>query len=422
MFNFLIFDLDDTLIATSALEDFRGGANVNVMTPQYHTALRTALVTHNVQPSITEDFLLELRKSYPEAKFSVVTTSPKFYASTLLAYFYPKFTWDSIVGFEDVKQTKPDPEGLYLAFEKAGCNKDTKFDSIVLIGDSKKDIIAAYRSGIRVILYSACWPERMRPFDYHASNLIPDAHVKMQHKLREAIDAPLTRLPAFEAAVEGTSYTNVRAAYISHFINHEDEKDANNKSPRVSVMTLGRLFSEYATLENRRSWHIPTQHIHAHKNALVFPHEWTGAILRSIAHATAHIPDVIFGDTTVIITCIPHKPGRVARLERLVEQLQVAHLDFQRGPGTYHFAPALLAYKPGALSHHGAHLTAEQRIENVRDNLYVNEAGIIFGQIIIVLDDVVTTGASLYFAEKYIKMEGASDVKCIALTQAIGNI
>jgi beta-phosphoglucomutase-like phosphatase (HAD superfamily) len=421
MYSFLIFDLDDTLIATSSLEDFRGAANVENTSPAYRAALLQAIVVECVRVSISQDFLLRLKAAYPDAKFSVATAAPRFYAATLLGHFYPQFTWDSVVGYEDVTRRKPDPEGLYLAYERAGCSAAIGRESIVLIGDSEKDILAAYHAGIRIILYSACWPERPRPADYRARKLLPDAEVKMTHTLREAIDLPLVRLPAFELCVEGAEFGTVRAPKQKHFCNHPAER-VNGRAPTVNVVTLGRLFSEWPAVSERRQWHSPTQQIHDHKNAVLFPNTWITAILRAVQMVTINTASLIFGDMTVVITCIPHKPNRVPRLERLVAQLEAEYRANPFGNGPFVFAPMVLAYRPGARSHHGEHLNAIQRVENTRDNLYVNSGTVIVDQTVIVLDDVVTTGTSLYFAEKFLMGAGAANVICMALTQAIGDV
>lgn len=171
MFNFFIFDLDDTLIATGPLDRFRGTQNINKETAGYEAELLQAVSNEAIKVSITEDFLLALKASHQHAKFSVVTISPRFYAKTLLNHFYPNFTWDAVVGFEDVASPKPDPDGLYKAFIAAGCDQNWERPSIILIGDGQKDVIAAYRAGIRVILYAACWSELTVSFSQDSSQI-----------------------------------------------------------------------------------------------------------------------------------------------------------------------------------------------------------------------------------------------------------
>ncbi|OFA00172.1 HAD family hydrolase [Duganella sp. HH101] len=420
MYNFLIFDLDDTLAATGMLEHFRGAANVGKNTQEYSHALRASIMLAGLQPSIPQQFLLELKAEKPHAKFAVVTTSPVSYALTLLDYFYPQFAWDAVVGYENVARTKPDPEGLYQAFERAGCDPNWNRDSIVLIGDSIKDVTAAYRSGIRVILYTACWPQQPGTERFKAANLLPDAQVKTLESLRDAIDNPNDRLPAFELAVAGAQFGNVRSPKINHFCNHPDERLPNGRSPSVSVYTLGRLFAEYKIIAERRAWHLPTQQIHDHKNASRFPTAWVIAILQAVGKLARELPAVVFGFTPLVFTCIPRKPNRPPRLELLLQQVQAEYQHI--GAGDYEFAPAALVYDIGALSHHGEHLKGLQRFENARDFLRVANPEQIRGKTVVVLDDVVTSGASLFYADKKLKAAGANSVICLALTQTIGEV
>jgi HAD superfamily hydrolase (TIGR01509 family) len=57
-----------------------------------------------------------------------------------------------IVGFEDVTNTKPDPEPVHKLMELLGAAGKTA--SAVLIGDTEKDIIAASRAGIDSVWYA----------------------------------------------------------------------------------------------------------------------------------------------------------------------------------------------------------------------------------------------------------------------------
>ncbi len=60
-----------------------------------------------------------------------------------------------------------------------------------------------------------------------------------------------------------------------------------------------------------------------------------------------------------------------------------------------------------------------QRYENVRDCLSVtNEAGF-DNKLVFLIDDVVTTGATLYYMDKYSRKYGAEEVFCISLAHTI---
>jgi uracil phosphoribosyltransferase len=106
-------------------------------------------------------------------------------------------------------------------------------------------------------------------------------------------------------------------------------------------------------------------------------------------------------------------------MELLVQGLAAEHQSTPITRGSITFDPQVLVYGPGALSHHGEHLDARQRYENVRDNLSVAEGVNIRNKVVFVLDDVMTSGATLYCAQKYLRAAGARDVVLLALAQAI---
>ena len=78
--------------------------------------------------------------------------------------------FDVIIGYEDVKELKPDPAGLLKAVEELGGNKN---DS-VFVGDSVIDIQTAKNAGIPVIAVSSGMtpPEILRSND--PEHLIPN--------------------------------------------------------------------------------------------------------------------------------------------------------------------------------------------------------------------------------------------------------
>jgi len=55
-----------------------------------------------------------------------------------------------VVGFEDVKKLKPDPEGIYKIMEFYG-DKDT--DKYLMVGNSAKDILAGKNAGVKTALF-----------------------------------------------------------------------------------------------------------------------------------------------------------------------------------------------------------------------------------------------------------------------------
>ena len=180
---------------------------------------------------------------------------------------------------------------------------------------------------------------------------------------------------------------------------------------------MGRLFGEHEEIRFRRGWHTLTNQLLAHKDANVFPEAWIEAIQRFV-----HVESISNRD--VVITVVPFKPGRTPRLERLLDQFAAAYqaprVAMGRQAPAVAFRSDVLAFRPGAVSSHGNHLSADQRFANVGENLYVNRSQDIQGKHVIVIDDVVTTGATLLWSHRYLRQAGARSVSCLSLAQAVG--
>ena len=151
------------------------------------------------------------------------------------------------------------------------------------------------------------------------------------------------------------------------------------------------------------------------KDAEAFPESWVGSLRDYFLYHNAA------GAEPRIITVIPFKPGRTPRLERLLAQIERAErAEPYHEAQKFEFIPDLLMFNEGAASSHGDHLNREQRFANVGEHLHVNRPDLAHGRHIVIIDDVVTTGASLLWADRKLRQVGARTVNCVAMTKAIG--
>ena len=187
----------------------------------------------------------------------------------------------------------------------------------------------------------------------------------------------------------------------------------------VWVHVLGRLFSEYEALKPRYARHSLTAQILGHKQAVTFPGEWMYSIA-FCANKLARRAALRDGEN-VVLTCIPRKPGGVPRMESLLGQLGRSDelRTLRPKPATFEIRPDVLSYREGVVTAHQMHLDREQRFANVEQHLYVARPDDVRGKVVVVLDDVVTTGASLIVAHRKLLAAGASRVECAALAKAI---
>lgn len=360
--------------------------------------------------------LQAIHTKYPALKFGVFTRAPRLYVQTLLNRFYPNLRWDVVVAFEDVAHTKPHPDGIWHAMKTLNLTDLTR---TVLVGDADNDIHAAYQAGVWCVLDLTNYGgDKPKPY-WKSNELLADNVITHPGQLITALEHPNEGLPLLERLIaQGPFKGRGRITDLYH-------KDFDSPLKSVKIEVLGRRFRAGNELINRAQWHPLSQQIQDLKEADVFPDEWIVAL----RHVIAGNPRCALG-TNSVVTVIPAKAGRPARLERLLDQLAASHaannivkmtaLLFNKpDPNKLVFVPNQLQYLPGALSHNKAHLDQKQRMANVREFLQVNEAVPVKGKHVLVIDDVTTSGATLFYAYHKLMAAGAALVTPISMTQAI---
>lgn len=413
LFEICLFDLDETLVRTGDLEVLRKSCK-NQDDQELLGKLRTELSKRAERHVYSKEILSNIRSEFPRLKLGVFTRSPRSYALAVLEWAYPGFEWDIVVAYEDVKPTKPHGDGIGLAMRKFNVED---LDRVILVGDSDVDVRSAYNCGCLVVLDKSAWPSERESEHWNAIAHVPDAVINSTKQLLNVLANPAGFLPELERLLEEADSTprTKRFDKINHFI----PKATGGDTRAYPIHVSGRSFSNYESVQHRKQRHALTESIQAHKNSDTFPETW----IKSIRHFINHQFQPIFGKKNIVITVVPHRPGRKPRLENLLQQLKQS---FEETPLFKHEVtclPELLAYKEGVKSQHNDYLDRDQRFINVRDHLCVQQpekvkAGVSF----IVIDDVTTTGASLIYAAKYLQAAGAQDVQCLSLAKNISNV
>lgn len=399
----VLFDLDDTLIGTSDLEGFRGGANVGQQSASYIAELTRAFLGGFGRHFYTTTHLNELKSQTPGLRLGVFTRAPRQYALTLLGLAYPGFDWDVVVAYGDVARTKPHGDGIFHAMQVCGIRDAF---GVTMVGDNKVDLQAAYNAGCWIVLDRASWPHPWVSEHYRALERVPDAFISTPAELMRFVADPLEFLPELESAGWATA-PRARGHYRDTRANYFNPLTPDVKRP-VSIHFMGRFFTQESPC--RAAWHRLNQEVIELKDAVVFPAYW----IDSICAFLETIPVVQFGGG-VVVTVVPAKPGRLPRLESMLQQLAQS----RAWSPDMEFIPDLMSYQEGVRSHSGEHLNREQRFQNVRDCLRVNDGRRIARKQVVVIDDVVTTGASLIYAKIYLESAGASEVICLSMAKAI---
>lgn len=78
------------------------------------------------------------------AQIGVVSTKFRYRLKAVLDLSFPADFFDLIIGGEDVKVMKPDPQGIYQAMQELGCNRE----NLLYIGDSTVDAETALNAKV----------------------------------------------------------------------------------------------------------------------------------------------------------------------------------------------------------------------------------------------------------------------------------
>lgn len=405
----LIFDLDGLLLRTDDLQGFRGHDNMGPQSPDWTARLVAACRGRRDRVHYTEQHIRTLQNN---RWIAVFTRSPRAYADAVLGAMYPSIMWDIVIAREDIGRTKPHPDGIFAAMERAGINDPLQ---VAMIGDEKSDIAAAHQAGCWSVLDEGAWPAQTTWDQTNAIERMADIRCKGPDDLIAKLAAPHDHLPEIERlAVQGQPAIGAVCRYDEWL--HFEPKEIGNG--RIYVKSLGRKFSNYDELRSKIAGHTISHEIEAHKNAEAFPVHWINALRNYIRQCWS-----VVNNRPAVITVVPFKPGRIPRLEGLLAQLAVSHGISPIAQGRdITFKPHLLSYRQGVRSHSGEHLDRAERFANVRDHLEAPGGHLANGKHVIVIDDVATSGASLLYADRLLRAAGARNVECVALTHAIGPI
>lgn len=130
----IIFDFDQTLVDTSPVEALRAARRWrDVM------AKASRLRVYDGIGELLEALLANGQK------IAIVTKSPDMVPKAFIKQY--KWPIDIVVGYHQVKNRKPDPEGLLLAMRQAGASPKETFH----IGDQPEDTEASRAAGVTAI-------------------------------------------------------------------------------------------------------------------------------------------------------------------------------------------------------------------------------------------------------------------------------
>lgn len=400
-YSICVFDLDNTLLDTDLFEKEREESKYNSLNID---CFIKKLNISSYKVFFSEELLLELQQRNPNVKFVVFTRSTAPYAHTVLSHVYSKFNWDLVVTREMVTLTKPNTDGLRLIMKTF---KETDPRRLLIIGDSDIDVRVAYYNN-SISLLTDWFANKRKTEHWKAINLLPDGIITEPNMLFDILKSGV-KLLNLESKMDNSKERSKRFGVVSHFFPIGFNSIYKNKPFNINVS--GRYFS--SVFSDKKLYHTVTRSILENKESTLFPKEWIESISDFILDKL-----ISFNNEETIVTVIPHRPNREPRLEFMLEQLS-NFVKNKAGFKSIIFSQDLLKFKEGVLSQHNDHLDQQQRFKNIETHLYVNRPELVKNRNIIVIDDVVTTGASLMYASIYLKDTGANEVSLFALAQTI---
>lgn len=415
-FSVLLFDLDNTLLHTDDLKRFRrrGPANAETFINDLKLAVRTEPDKRLIY---TKEQLTAIKRRYPAIKLGIFTRAPRLYTETLLKIFYRGIGWDIVLTHDDLPYVKPHPAGIDYVMRGLGIDAA---DQIALVGDDITDVLVAYRSGCWSIFDTSRW-ETVPPF---TNRTIPDLQLTDgPEQLLALLEQPEKGLPLLEQ--------RIACAAVDRPTIRADEPTPLPSPGRIleqvfhipgqehpeTVQVLGRYITLREPQYPKAAHHILSQQIRAHKDATTFPRSWSAAVLEAIADFLQQKPWLVLPLT---VTVIPPKPGRVPHLQHFFQQIEEEHAQWSAYSRLeVSFSYDLLAFDAGVASHHNGRLKRQARIDNIRRYLYTPSPSSVEGRHILLVDDVITSGATLLTAKERLMESGAASVHVMALAQTV---
>ena len=377
----VLFDFDNTLVNTKHLKPFRDSRDFASITSQDRA--RTSCYRPVVR--------LLRRLKEKGIRTGLVTNSPRSYVEPLLQHHGLSDLLDEVVTYSDVGATgkKPSPHGINKALEALGIDAR---QNVVYVGDEYIDVVAAYRAGVIPIV--ATWGSR-------ESVSTPPAASLSSAGLLEATDDVDEIMLFAERCAEHKSRDFERKA--AHFLPLDEHSEIPTIRQKLKTFCLGRYFSQKSvtTAQLHDSHALSCEIARKDSDPNYRPPSWMAEMLLKIAKSAGLY--LFDGARQVdVITIVPHKPGKQPRLEYLLAEMSTMAESLG---WDVEFRPDLLYFdKHAAKSLRG--LGTDERRHEQNEHLHAEDVDL-EGKVVIVIDDVITTGATINRALELLEENGA---------------
>jgi HAD superfamily hydrolase (TIGR01662 family) len=391
--NCVIFDLDNTLASTNKLKEIRETQNYDALTPELLSKIKL------YRP------VLALLKSLQRQGIAmgVVTNSGAKYVSTLLAHLEIKEFFAAVVTYSDVKAIgmKPSPAGIKMVLEKMDITPSTR---VLYVGDASIDVEAAYNAGVTPIVPT--WASR------ESLSMAPALELSSK-ELGNYFQDPGEYVLFAERCADGNSEKFARKAV--RFLPLDGQGNVVTMETEMTTFCLGRYYGQKSPVTaTLHDGHVLSRSIASKNDMPVFeiPPYWFGMI----DHVVRKGAEFVFDDKTKfdVVTVVPKKAGKDDRMERLLVGVKK-----HNGDNDIEFIADLFHYLPDAKSQKTLNRNERFLEANRSLQLTKGQARNIAGRRVLIIDDVITTGATMERARTLALAAGATSAIGVAIAKTV---
>jgi len=389
----IIFDLDQTLVDTSQLSRFRYNGDWNSV----FSSIKT------LKNNLSIDYLLSHLKT-KGIKIGCITNAPRDYAIKIIQHFH--WSIDVVISYNDTIKHKPDPE----PFIKALSDLHIQPYECVAVGDEPNDAIAAKAAGINPI--SVGWFGQNK-------NILGSSESEFYQTIGEFTKYCETipiqknnnenskstspdKISSTSARLKTSIQPEQKSRLFSPiFKNYETESNKNNRS----VNTLGNYYSFNNPKQDDFSGNIWLLKIIDDHNEKGTPLKDPELMRKQIEDFSASIISLLNPDPDLVICVLPksskiREPGGIRQVaEKMCEG------NFIDGTKVIERIKDRRPY----------HLGGDRDYATELASLGITNTELIKGKVILLLDDVTTTGNSFEAAKTLLLSHGAKQIVPFAI-------